>query len=137
MIERAEFVLPQRHTCRNLPIGDNCPFFHQRGEEGDSGLFDFERGIIAAYEKINSSQDGTERLAAAAKIEGLLTENAYTIGLVQSPAALLVNKRIKNAHPGTPVFMYEWAEDAVIRERLWTPKEAQESETLPGEIAKY
>jgi peptide/nickel transport system substrate-binding protein len=70
-------------------------------------------------------------------MQAILTENIYNIGLVQVPAALLVNKRVRNAHPGTPVFMYEWAEDAVIRERLWVPADLQTEELLPGTVAEY
>lgn len=70
-------------------------------------------------------------------MEQILTENLYNVGLVQVPAALLVNKRVRNAHPGTPVFMYEWAEDAVIRERLWVPADLQQDEILPGTVAEY
>ena len=33
--------------------------------------------------------------------------------------------------------MYEWAEDAVIRERLWTTADQQEAELLPGTVAEY
>jgi peptide/nickel transport system substrate-binding protein len=70
-------------------------------------------------------------------MQTLLSQNYYNIGLIQVPAALLVNKRVKNAHPGTPVFMYEWAEDAVIRERLWVPADQQTEELLPGTVAEY
>ena len=48
-----------------------------------------------------------------------------------------INKRIKNNHPGAPVYMYEWAEDGVMRERLYTPKADQLDEFLPGVLAEY
>ena len=33
--------------------------------------------------------------------------------------------------------MYEWAEDGVMRERLYTPKADQLDEFLPGVLAEY
>jgi peptide/nickel transport system substrate-binding protein len=33
--------------------------------------------------------------------------------------------------------MYEWAEDSVIRERLWVPADQQIGELLPGTVAEY
>jgi peptide/nickel transport system substrate-binding protein len=33
--------------------------------------------------------------------------------------------------------MYEWAEDSVVRERLWVPADQQTDEILPGVVASY
>ncbi len=134
--ERAVFVLPFRQTCRNLPIGDACPLFHQPDENGERVLLDVEKEIASAFSGL-SSEDNDTRQAAADRMQRLMTENAYVIGTIQSPAALLVNKAVRNAHPGTPVNMFEWAEDAIIRERLWTPAGEQVTEILPGQIAEY
>jgi peptide/nickel transport system substrate-binding protein len=39
---------------------------------------------------------------------------------------------------GTPIFMFNWAEDAIIRERVFVPEDKQSNfelhpDTLPGE----
>ncbi len=131
-VERINFILPTFETCRSLPAGDACPLFNQSGDR-----MPFEAEIAAAYDAFVASGDAGEKAEAARTIQNLITENVYSVGLVQFPAALLINKRVRNAHPGTPVFMYEWAEDAVIRERLWTAADSQETELLPGTIAEY
>ena len=136
LFQRRPLILPTRETCETLPSGDECPYFHQ-AVGGKRDLLDFEPELIAAYRSFVSSDNAAEKVAATKMMQKLITENAYVIGTVSMPAALLVNKRIKNAHPGTPVFMYEWAEDAVIRERMWTPKDKQQTEILPGVIADY
>ena len=57
----------------------------------------------------------------------------------QYPGALIINKRFANIPPGAPIFMYNWAEDSVMRERLWVPADQQggnrelHAQTLPGE----
>ncbi|PHR62056.1 MAG: alpha-galactoside ABC transporter substrate-binding protein [Robiginitomaculum sp.] len=137
LLRRQQWVIPTREVCLQIPIDGACPDFHMEEEDGGRVLFDFERDILAAFEVINNTWDAAEAAQAATVIQQAWTENVYTIGTVQAPAALLINKRIRNAHPGTPVFMFEWAEDGVVRERLWTPAELQLDELLPGTIAEY
>ncbi len=132
IFRRENVILPTRESCRTWPAGDNCPHFNAGGDR-----LPFEAELADAYAAFNASSDAAEQAELAKTMQRLVTENAYTIGAIQIPAALLVNKRVKNAHPGTPVFMYEWAEDGVIRERLWTAKDDQIDEVLPGEIAEY
>ena len=52
----------------------------------------------------------------------LHTENVYTAGLTQYPGALIINKRFSNIPPGAPIFMFNWAEDNIIRERVFVPR---------------
>lgn len=133
---RVNFVLPTREACGNLPVSDICPAFHISGSEGRE-LLPFEAELSELVGKFNSTDDATKQTEYANRMQQLLTENVYNVGLVQVPAALLVNKRVRNAHPGTPVFMYEWAEDGVVRERLWVPADQQVTELLPGTIPTY
>ncbi len=97
----------------------------------------FEAELGGLVDKFNSTDDAAKQTEYANRMQQLLTENVYNVGLVQVPAALLVNKRVRNAHPGTPVFMYEWAEDGVVRERLWVPADQQMAELLPGTVPTY
>ncbi len=136
ILQRTNFILPTRETCGNLPVSDICPAWHLTGEEGRD-LLPFEQELMDLVAAFNSSNDAAAQADIADRMQTILTENVYNVGLVQVPAALLVNKRIRNAHPGTPVFMYEWAEDGVIRERLWVPADQQMGELLPGTVAEY
>lgn len=136
ILQRANFVLPTREACGNLPVSDICPAFHLAGSAGRDALpFEAELGDLVA--RFSATDDAAAQAGIARQMQNILTDNLYNIGLVQVPAALLVNKRVRNAHPGTPVFMYEWAEDGVIRERLWVPADLQIDELLPGTVAEY
>lgn len=137
LLRRQQWVIPTREFCLQIPADITCPDFHLAEEDGSRTLFDFETEILSAFELINTTWDSAEAAEAAKVIQKAWTENAYTIGTIQAPAALLINKRIRNAHPGTPVYMFEWAEDGVIRERLWTPADQQLDELLAGTIAEY
>ena len=136
ILQRANFILPTRETCGNLPVSDICPAFHLTGTDGRD-MMSFEAELADLVNKFGATDDSVAQAGYANRMQELLSQNYYNIGLVQVPAALLVNKRVKNAHPGTPVFMYEWAEDAVIRERLWVPAAMQTEELLPGTVAEY
>lgn len=136
-LRRNHWLVPTRETCRFVAISDNCPGRHMVGDDGERNLFDWEAEIVDSVNKIQETWEPAEASAAAKTIQKNWTENVYTIGLVQAPAALLINKRIKNAHPGTPVFMFEWAEDGVVRERLWAAKDDQLGELLPGTVPEY
>jgi len=138
MIERRHhWVVPTRDTCAYLPISTGCPYTHPSSPDGSRDLMSFEKEMVTAVNAIQQSWDADEITANARKIQKLWTDNVYTVGLVQAPAALLINKRVKNAHPGVPVFMFEWAEDSLVRERLWVPKNQQLSELMPGVIPTY
>lgn len=132
LFSRRNVIIPTRENCQSWPSGNTCPYFNKSGDR-----LDFETELEAAYASFVTSNDAAEQAELAKTMQSLITQNAYYIGTVQVPAALLVNKRVKNAHPGTPVFMYEWAEDGVIRERLWTPVADQQDEVLPDTIAEY
>lgn len=136
ILQRANFILPTRETCGNLPVSDICPAFHLTGAEGRD-LLPFEQELSDLVAQFSATDDAAAQAGYANRMQTLLSENIYNVGLVQIPAALLVNKRVKNAHPGTPVFMYEWAEDSVIRERLWVPADQQIDELLPNTVAQY
>ncbi len=63
------------------------------------------------------------------------TENVAAAGLTSYPGALIINKRFSNIPVGTPIFMYNWAEDSIIRERVWVPADKQiQAELHPGTL---
>jgi peptide/nickel transport system substrate-binding protein len=65
----------------------------------------------------------------------LYTENVYGPGLTAYPGALIINKRFANIPPGAPIFMFNWAEDNIIRERVFVPEGArQDHELHPGTL---
>jgi len=132
IVQRDNVILPTRQGCRSWPAGPSCPHFNAGGDR-----LPFEAELEEKLSAFQSTGDAAEQAQLARDMQQLVTDNVYTIGTIQIPAALLVNKRVRNAHPGTPVFMYEWAEDSVIRERLWTPVDLQQEEVLPNTIAQY
>ena len=62
-----------------------------------------------------------ERIDLMKQYQKLYTENVYAVGLTQYPGALIINKRFANIPAGAPIFMFNWAEDNIIRERVFVP----------------
>ena len=85
-----------------------------------------------------ATDDAAERTELMKKYQKLYTENLYGIGLTQYPGALIINKRFANIPAGAPIYMFQWAEDNIIRERVFVPADKQQNfelhpNTLPGE----
>ena len=128
-IDRNQWVVATKNMATHIPLTSAMPGWH-KNNEGD--LLPFEEEIRDLGFAIQASDSLGEIADLAGQIQRVRTENVYTVGLVQTPAALLIHKRIKNAHPGVPVYMYEWAEDGLMRPRLWVAKGDQIDEYLPG-----
>ena len=84
-----------------------------------------------------ASRDSNERIDLMKRYQKLHTENLYSVGfgLTAYPGALIINKRFANIPLGAPIFMYNWAEDNIIRERVYGPADAlQDYELHPGTL---
>lgn len=81
--------------------------------------------MVDVVNKFTTSKDNDERVALMKQYQKLSTGHLYNIGLTEYPGALIINKRFSNVPPGTPIFMFNWAEDSIIRERLWVAADKQ------------
>ncbi len=83
------------------------------------------------------SSDPKEQAELIKQYQKIYTTNVNTVGLVEYPGALIINKRFKNVPNGAPIYMFQLAEDSIIRERLYVPAADQGDyqlfkDTLPG-----
>lgn len=114
-----------QNTEQLAPIGPRTSWNHRAGASGQVDLMPFEKDMVDIVNKFTNSQDNAERVALMKQYQKVSTENLYNIGLTEYPGALIINKRFSNIPPGTPIFMFNWAEDSVIRERLWVAADKQ------------
>lgn len=133
----AELVSIVQNTAALAPTGPRIHAFHRGGTDGTLDLLPFEEELVSIVNKFIATNDNAERAELMKQYQKLFTENVYSIGLTQYPGALIVNKRFANIPAGAPIFMFNWAEDSVIRERLYVPADKQADhelhpETLPG-----
>jgi peptide/nickel transport system substrate-binding protein len=94
--------------------------------------------MVDVVNQFIASSDAAKKVDLMKQYQKLFTENVNEVGLTQYPGALIINKRFANIPPGAPIFMFNWAEDNIIRERVYVPKDKQQAsyelhpDTLPG-----
>ena len=132
-----------QNTVAMAPDGPQIAFNHRAGSDGKlDDLLPFEKQMVDIVNKFTASQDAKERVDLMKQYQKIYTENVWTIGLTQYPGALIVNKRFANIPAGAPIFLFNWAEDNIIRERVYVPTDKQHPEyelqpnLLPGEPGK-
>jgi peptide/nickel transport system substrate-binding protein len=132
----AWFVSATQNTLNLAPVGPQTSDQHRANAAGEMELLPFEEEMVAAIQTFVSSSDPAVRVQAMKDYQRIFTENVNAVGLTVFPGALIINKRFSNVPEGTPIRLYNWAEDSIMRERLFTAAEAQlpqlHPETLPG-----
>jgi len=133
----SELISVVQNTANLAPTGPQTSQFHRAGTDGTVDLLPFEKDLVDTVNGFIAEQDPAKRVDLMKKYQKLYTENAYAIGLTQYPGALIINKRFANIPAGAPIFMFNWAEDNIIRERVYVPKDKQQTfelhpKTLPG-----
>jgi peptide/nickel transport system substrate-binding protein len=121
----AELLTVVQNTAALAPTGPRIVRHHRAGTDGTLDLLPFEQEMVDIVNKFNVSLDAAERVELMKQYQKLHTENAWIIGLVQYPGALILNKRLANIPDGTPPFHFNWSEDSLMRERIYVPLDKQ------------
>ena len=134
---QSELISVVQNTTALAPVGPQTSYFHRAGTDGSVDLLPFEKDLVDVVNKFISESDAAKRVDLMKQFQKLYTQNVYTVGLTQYPGALIINKRFANIPAGAPIFMFNWAEDNIIRERVFVPQDKQQTyelhpKTLPG-----
>ncbi|MGX7876817.1 ABC transporter substrate-binding protein [Mesorhizobium sp. ORM6] len=126
-----------QNTEQLAPVGPKTSWNHRAPESGEVDLMPFEKDLVGLVNKFVASEDNDERASLMRQFQKISTEHVYNVGLTEYPGALIVNKRFSNIPQGTPIFMFNWAEDSIIRERVFVAADKQAKyelfpEELPG-----
>jgi len=130
-----EFALPFRNVTALAPITANF-VWHREGEEPRQ-LMDFEQQLVDIVNQYRLTYDPVERRKLMFEYNKVFTENVYNLGVFVGRYGLGLAKRVKNVPDGTPVFMYQWVEDAILLDTLWTPVDQQLPQIRPNTIPVY
>ncbi len=135
----SELISVVQNTANLAPTGPQTSPFHRAGSDGTVDTMPFEDELIDVVNAFIGETDAAKRTELMKAYQKMFTENVYGIGLTQYPGALIINKRFKNVPLGAPIFMFNWAEGAVMRERLFVPEDQQKGlelypKTLPGAV---
>ncbi|MGV8985395.1 MAG: ABC transporter substrate-binding protein [Cypionkella sp.] len=132
-----ELITVVQNTAALAPTGPTTSNHHKANGKGELDLLDYEKDMVDTVNKFIGTRDPAERIALMKQYQHDYTSNLDGIGLTAYPGALIVNKRFANIPAGAPIFMYNWAEDNIMRERVYVPKDKQLNaelfpQTLPG-----
>ncbi|SDA95191.1 ABC transporter substrate-binding protein [Sinorhizobium sp. NFACC03] len=132
-----EYASVVQNTPQLGATGPRTSWHHRAPEGGEVDLMPFEKELVDTINKFIASNDNAERVALMKQYQKIATTNLDTIGLTEYPGALIINKRFANVPTGAPIFMFNWAEDTIMRERLYVPADKQGdfelfAEQLPG-----
>ena len=133
----SELITVVQRTTEPAPTGPRTAFSHMANAAGEMDLMPFQQEMVDTVNAFIATNDSDERKELMKTYQKLYTENLYGIGLTNYPGALIINKRFSNIPPGAPIFMFNWAEDNIIRERVFVAADAQADHephpgTLPG-----
>lgn len=132
-----EYVSAVQGTANLAPIGPMTAVWHRANGAGEMDLQPYEQELVDAIKAFIGTRDPAARIEAMKTWQKTFTENVTAVGLTSYPGALIINKRFANIPAGAPIFMYNWAEDNIIRERVFVPADQQigaelHPQTLPG-----
>ncbi|TNC49865.1 ABC transporter substrate-binding protein [Rubellimicrobium rubrum] len=132
-----ELITVVQGTTQLAPTGPATSWNHHANEAGELDLLPWEQEMVDTVNAFIASRDPTERTELMKQYQRVFTENLYHVGLVAYPGALVINKRFANIPEGAPIFQFNWAEDSIMRERVFVPADQQQDyelhpDTLPG-----
>ena len=130
-----ETITVVQGTTALAPVGDTTARQHRANDAGELDLLPWEQEMVDVVNAFIGTRDPAERVELMKQYQKLHTENLFSVGLTAYPGALVINKRFANIPAGAPIFMYNWAEDNIIRERVYVPSDAQQDlELHPGTL---
>jgi peptide/nickel transport system substrate-binding protein len=130
------FALPFTNPNALAPLTNNFNW-HRDTPDAPRVMMDFEKQLADIMTKYKGTYDAAARKELMVQYNKINTENVYDLGVFIGRYGLGTAKRSKNVADGTPVFMYQWVEDAILLDILWTPKAEQLPQNRPDTIAIY
>lgn len=133
----AEYASVVQNTPQLAAAGPRTSWHHRAPEGGQLDLMPFEQELVDIINKFIATNDNADRADLMKQYQKVATTHLDTVGLTEYPGALIINKRFANVPTGAPIFMFNWAEDTIMRERLFVPADKQGdfelfAEQLPG-----
>ncbi len=124
-------------NCNNYaPLTNLTPNWNRVGE-GERVLRDWEQDLADTITAYCTSTDPAERKELINHWNYVWTSHNYAIGTIVGRKGLAVAKRFLNIPSGLPPRQYQWVEDAIMSEILWTPTEEQKQQVRPDTLPIY
>jgi len=137
LIDRSDvFQLPFTFCNALGPLTNVTPNWNRQGA-GERKLRDWEEDIAKTAVAYCAEHDTAKRKELINHWNYVWTLHNYNIGTVIGRKGLALAKRFKNIPGGLPPHMYQWVEDAIMSETIWTPVDQQQKQVRPETVAVY
>ena len=130
------YSLPFTNCNAMAPLTNATPNWN-RDSEGKRVLRDWEKDLVDTITAYCKEQDTVKRKELINHWNYVWTSHNYAIGTIIGRKGLALAKRFKNIPGGLPPRMYQWVEDAIMSETLWTPVDQQEKQVRPEVLPVY
>lgn len=130
------FALPFTRCADLAPSTKATPNWNREGDT-ERVLRDWEQEMVDIVAQYCVERDPATRKDLINQYNKIFTEHNYNIGVFIGRYGLALAKRFKNVPGGTPTFMYQWVEDAMMSEQTWTAPEDQREQVRPNIIPEY
>jgi peptide/nickel transport system substrate-binding protein len=136
-IVRSDYGLLPFTMCNELaPLTPQTPGWNREGSE-PRVLRDWEQEMVDLVTAYCKEQDPATRKELINKYNYLFTKHNYVIGTMIGRKGLALAKRFMNVPGGTPPRMYQWVEDVLMSEMIWTQADQQKEQVRPNTIPEY
>ena len=136
-IDRSDvFQLPFTRCPELAPLTKVTPNWNREGDS-ERVLRDWEQELTDTAVAYCAEQDPAARKELINKWNFIWTSHNYTIGTIIGRKGLALAERFMNVPGGTPPHMYQWVEDAIMSETIWTPVEDQKEQVRPETLPVY
>jgi peptide/nickel transport system substrate-binding protein len=130
------FALPFTR-CNNLaPLTKETPNWNREGDK-PRVLRDWEQELVDLVNQYCVERDTAKRKELINQYNHIFTLHNYNIGIVIGRYGLALAKRFQNVPSGTPVFLYDWVENSLMYEQVWSPVDQQLPQVRPNTIPEY
>jgi len=130
------YQLPFTHCSELAPLTKITPNWNREGEE-TRVLRDWEQELADKATAYCAEQDPAIRKQLINEWNYIWTMHNYTIGTIIGRKGLALANRFMNVPGGTPPHMYQWVEDAIMSESIWTPVDQQNEQVRPETLPVY
>ncbi len=94
-------------------------------------LRDWEQEMVDLVTAYCKELDPVVRKDLINQYNYLFTMHNYSLGTIIGRKGLALAKRFENVPGGTPPRMYQWVEDVLMSEVIWTPEDRAEGAGAP------
>jgi peptide/nickel transport system substrate-binding protein len=133
----SDHLLPFKNCANLAPLTAQTPGWNRQAEGSTRVLRDWEQEMVDLVTEYCAEQDIDLRKQLINQYNYLYTLHNYSLGTIIGRKGLALAERFKNVPGGTPPYMYQWVEDAIMSEVIWTPAEDHKPQVRPETIPVY